>query len=331
MNTRKCRFTLILLSLALLPLALAVGSGRAAAETYPTRPVKIILPYPPGGPGDVIARIVAQKLSEGFGSQFYVENLPGAGGTIGAGIAANAPADGYTLLLGNQDMVIQQFIKAKVPYDPFKSFAPVAQIVAAPEMIVVHPSLPVHSMKELIELLRANPGKYSYASPGFGTSPHLACEWLFRLTYGLDVTHVPFQGGGPAVMSTLSGQTPILHIVLPAVATYVRDGKLRPLAVASTKRSPFFADLPTLQEALLPGHEIGFWTGILAPAGTPDEIVRRLHKQIAAMIALPDVKERLATLGFDPAVDTPEAFAALIKSQSDLWGKIVRDASLKAE
>src|SRR5262249_23943405 len=156
---------------------------------------------------------------------------------------ANAPADGYTLLLANQDLVIQQFIKAKVPYDPFKSFAPVAQIVAAPEMISVHPSLPAHSMKELIALLRANPGKYSYASPGFGTSPHLACEWQFRLTYGLDVTHVPFQGGGPAVMSTLSGQTPILHIVLPAVAAHIKHGKLRPLAVASTKRSPFFPDL----------------------------------------------------------------------------------------
>jgi tripartite-type tricarboxylate transporter receptor subunit TctC len=198
-------------------------------------------------------------------------------------------------------------------------------------MIMVHSSLPVQNMKELIALLRANPGKYSYASPGFGTSPHLACEWLFRLTYGLDVVHVPFQGAAPAVMSVLSGQTPILHIILPAVAPHIMDGKLRPLAVAALKRSPIFPDVPTLEEALLPGHEIGFWMGALVPAGTPADIVQRLQKEIAAMVELPDVKERLATLGFDPAVGTSDAFARHIKAQSDLWGKIVHDANLKIE
>jgi tripartite-type tricarboxylate transporter receptor subunit TctC len=328
MNTRTYRFTLTLLSLFVV---LFAGQPAAKAETYPTRPVKIILPYPPGGPGDAIARIVAQKLSEGFGSQFYVENLPGAGGAIGAAAASKAPADGYTILLANQDLVIQPIVKAKVPYDPFTSFTPVSQIVAAPEMIVVHPSLPVQSMKELIALLRANPGKYSYASPGFGTSPHLACEWLFKLTYGLDVTHVPFQGAAPAVVSALAGQTPIFHNVLPTVAPYIKDGKLRALAVASIKRSPVFPDVPTLEEALLPGHEVGFWMGALVPAGTPAEIVQRLQSQITELVALPDVKERLATLGFDPAAGTSHGFADHLKAESNLWGKIVRDAQLKIE
>jgi tripartite-type tricarboxylate transporter receptor subunit TctC len=205
----------------------------------------MVVPYPPGGPNDVIARILAQKLSEALGGQFYVENQAGAGGTIGAGAVANASADGHTMLVANQDIIVQPIIKAKVPYDPFKSFAPVTLVVGAPEMIVVNPTLPVQSMKELFALLKANPGKYSYASPGYGTTPHLACEWLFKLTYGLDVVHVPFQGAAPAVQSVLAGHTPIFHNVLPAVAPHIRQGTMRALAVASSKRSPFFPDVPS--------------------------------------------------------------------------------------
>jgi tripartite-type tricarboxylate transporter receptor subunit TctC len=330
MKTRKCLFTVISLSFASLVTVFAASQRGALAEGYPSHAVKLVVPYPPGGPGDALGRIVAQKLSEGGSGPFYVVNMPGAGGTIGgAAAAANAPPDGYTVLLANQDLVIQPIIKTKVPYDPFKSFVPVSQIVAAPEMIVVHPSLPVGNMKELIALLRANPGKYSYATPGYGTSPHLACEWLFRLTYGLDVTHVPFQGAAPAVMSTLSGQTPIFHNMLPTVAPYIKEGKLRPLAVASLKRSPVFPDVPTLEEALLPGHEVGFWMGALVPADTPAGIVQWLQSRIATMVTLPDVKERLATIGFEPASDTSQAFAHHIKAEYELWGKIVRDAHLK--
>jgi tripartite-type tricarboxylate transporter receptor subunit TctC len=179
--------------------ASTVTQRYAGAESYPTRPVKIIQPYPAGGPGDVIARVLAQKLSEQTGGQFYVENLPGAGGTIGAGAASKAPADGYTILMINQDFVVQPIIKSKVPYDAFDGFAPVGLVATAPEMISVHPSVPVKDVKELIALLKANPGKYSYATPGYGTSPHLACERLFRISHGLDVVHVPFQGGAPAV------------------------------------------------------------------------------------------------------------------------------------
>jgi tripartite-type tricarboxylate transporter receptor subunit TctC len=301
------------------------------AEVYSAKPVKIVVPYPAGGPNDTIARLIAQKLSERLGGQFYVENLPGAGGTIGTDAAARAPADGSTILIANQDFVVQPIIKAKVPYDPFNSFVPVSQIVSAPEMIVVHPSLPVTTVDELIALLRANPGKYSYASPGYGTSPHLACEWLFRLTYNLDVTHVPFQGAAPAVMSALSGQTPIFHNTLPAVAQHIKDGKLRALAVASRVRSAMFPEVPTLAEAGVPGHEVAFWIGALVPAGTPVNLVQQLQREIAAIAALPDIRDRLAALGFDLVGGPPQDFAALIKAESDKWRNVVTEAHLKID
>jgi tripartite-type tricarboxylate transporter receptor subunit TctC len=313
-------------------LAAGVMTARPAdAQTYPARPVKLVVPYAPGGPNDIMARLIAQKLSEALGGQFYVENSPGAGGTIGAGAVAGAPGDGHTLLVANQDVIVQPIIKNKVPYDPFKSFTPVTLVVSAPEMIVVHPSLPAKDMKELIELLKANPGKYSYASPGYGTTPHLACEWLFKLEYGIDVTHVPFQGAAPAVQSTLSGQTPIFHNVLPAVAPHIRQGTMRPLAVAANKRSPFFPDVPTLAEAGIPGHEVGFWLVVLAPAGTPRDTVDVLNRQIARILDLPDVKERLQTIGFDPASSTPDAAAAHMKAETDKWTTVVRDAKIKIE
>jgi tripartite-type tricarboxylate transporter receptor subunit TctC len=313
-------------------LAAGVMTARPAdAQTYPARPVKLVVPYAPGGPNDIMARLIAQKLSDALGGQFYVENSPGAGGTIGAGAVAGAPGDGHTLLVANQDVIVQPIIKTKVPYDPFKSFTPVTLVVSAPEMIVVHPSLPAKDMKELIALLKANPGKYSYASPGYGTTPHLACEWLFKLEYGIDVTHVPFQGAAPAVQSTLSGQTPIFHNVLPAVAPHIRQGTMRPLAVAANKRSPFFPDVPTLAEAGIPGHEVGFWLVVLAPAGTPRDTVDVLNRQIARILDLPDVKERLQTIGFDPASSTPDAAAAHMKAETDKWTAVVRDAKIKIE
>ena len=313
-------------------LAAGVMTARPAdAQNYPARPVKLVVPYAPGGPNDIMARLIAQKLSEALGGQFYVENSPGAGGTIGAGAVAGAPGDGHTLLVANQDVIVQPIIKSKVPYDPFKSFTPVTLVVSAPEMIVVHPSLPAKDMKELIELLKANPGKYSYASPGYGTTPHLACEWLFKLEYGIDVTHVPFQGAAPAVQSTLSGQTPIFHNVLPAVAPHIRQDTMRPLAVAANKRSPFFPGVPTLAEAGIPGHEVGFWLVVLAPAGTPRDTVDVLNRQIARILDLPDVKERLQTIGFDPASSTPDAAAAHMKAETDKWTTVVRDAKIKIE
>ena len=208
---------------------IATEDRAAVAQAYPSKPVKLVVPYPPGGPNDVIARILAQKLAEGLGGTFFVENIAGAGGTIATGQAANAATDGTAILVANQDLIVQPIIKAKVPYDPFRSFVPVSLVVSAPEMIVVHPSLPVKDLKELIALLKANPGKYSYASPGYGTTPHLACVWLFNLDNGIEITHVPFQGAAPAVQSVLTGQTPVFHNVLPAVAPHIRAGTNTPI------------------------------------------------------------------------------------------------------
>ena len=217
---------------------IATQERAAVAQAYPSKPVKLVVPYAPGGPTDIIARILAQKLAEGLGGSFFVENTAGAGGTIATGQAANAAADGTTILVANQDLIVQPIIKTKVPYDPFRSFLPVSLVVSAPEMIVVHPSLPAKDLKELIALLKTNPGKYSYASPGYGTTPHLACVWLFNLENGIDITHVPFQGAAPAVQSVLAGQTPVFHNVLPTVAPYIRAGTMRALSVAASKRTP---------------------------------------------------------------------------------------------
>jgi tripartite-type tricarboxylate transporter receptor subunit TctC len=328
MKPTRSWFAVALLALG----ALAGAMDRPAqAQNYPARPVKLVVPYAPGGPNDIVARILAQKLAEALGGQFYVENTPGAGGTIGMGAAANAPGDGHTLLVANQDLIVQPIIKAKVPYDPFKSFAPITLVVTAPEMLVVHPSMPVKDVKELIALLKANPGKYSYASPGYGTTPHLACEWLFRVDNGIDITHVPFAGAAPATQSALSGQTPVFHNVLPAVAPHIKAGTLRALAVAAVKRTPQFPDLPTIGEAGFPGHEVGFWMGVFASTGTPQPVIDLLNTQITRIMNLPDVKERFATIGFDPTLSTPAELTAHMKAETDKWSKVVREANIKID
>ena len=310
---------------------IAAADRTAVAETYTSKPVKLVVPYAPGGPNDLVARILAQKLTEGFGGSFFVENTVGAGGTIATGQAANAAADGTTILVANQDLIVQPIIKAKVPYDPFKSFTPVSLAVSAPEMIVVHPSLQVKDLKELVALLKANPGKYSYASPGYGTTPHLACVWLFNLENGIDVTHVPFQGAAPAVQSVLAGQTPVFHNVLPAVAPHIRAGTMRALAVASSNRTQYFPDVPTIGEAGYPGHEVGFWMGVFVPVGTPKDLVDVLNKQVARIMTLPDVKERMATIGFDPTVSTSEELNDHMKAETEKWSKVVRQANIKID
>jgi tripartite-type tricarboxylate transporter receptor subunit TctC len=207
----------------------------------------------------------------------------------------------------------------------------VASVAASPETISVNPSLPATNMQELIALIRANPRKYSYASPGYGTSPHVACERLFNLTYGLDVVHVPYQGGGEAVLATVAGHTQILHITLPLAAPYIKEGKLRGLAVADKVRSPLLPDVPTLEEAGIPKHEVGYWTGVVAPAGTPPDIVSQINKQIAKIIARPEVKERLTALGFAPVPNTPKGFADYMQAQSDEWDRVVREAAIKID
>jgi tripartite-type tricarboxylate transporter receptor subunit TctC len=326
--TKPCLY----LTLPLATLSLATPSFAAelsGGEKYPIRPIRMIVPYPPGGGNDVIARMLVQRLSE-TGIQSYVENLPGAGGTIGAGAAAKAPADGYTVAVVNQDFVIQPAVKATVPYSPFGSFAPVTMVATAPESISVHPSFPASNILELVAVLKSNPGKYGYASPGYGTSPHVASERLFKLTYGLDVTHVPFQGASPAITSTIAGHTAILPFGLYVIAPYVNDGKLRTLAVADSRRSPLLPDVPTLTEAGVQGNDYGFWVGMVAPAQTPGALIKQLNRQVAQVVSAPDMQARLAQLGFRPVASTPEEFNDQLKAEAAQWSGIVRDAGSRS-
>lgn len=314
---------------------IAVYVGASAAIAQPVgaecaQSVKIIVSYPPGSPDDVIARILAQKLSE-TGGRFHVENMPGAAGMIGTAAAARASPDGCTMVIVNQNFVVQPAIGEKLSYDVPESFTPVALLLAAPETISVNPSVPATTLRELAAVVKANPGKYNYASPGFGSSPHLASERLFKHSLGLEIVHVPFQGGPPAVASTVAGHTQILHLTLPVVAPLVRDGKLRLLAIADTKRAPEFPDVPTLGEAGIANHEVGFWDGIMLPKGTPDDIVERRYRQISEIMALPEVKDRLGALGYT-LVNGPRAqFAAHLQSELVKWKAIVRDGGIKVE
>jgi tripartite-type tricarboxylate transporter receptor subunit TctC len=318
-------------AIACAAVALFTGPSHAQSAAYPSRNVRVVVPYPAGGPTDVMARLLTQKLSEALGQQFYVENQGGAGGTLGTIAVANAPPDGYTLLFMTPDFIVQPIVRAKPPFDPVKDFAPVTQLAAAPEMIAINPSLPAKNLQELVALLKANPGKHQFATPGAGSTPHLEGEWIYRITYGLDVVHVPFQGAAPAITSTIAGHTTIVHMTMPALTPHVRDGKLRGIAITGGKRAPALPDVPTLKEAGLPDFEVEFIMGVVAPAGTPRDVVEKLHRAIATALALPDVRERLATLGFEPVGSTPAEFSARIAAGLDLWGKVVRAANIRID
>jgi tripartite-type tricarboxylate transporter receptor subunit TctC len=311
---------------------LAAIASSVRAKDYPEKPVRIVVAYAPGGVTDVLARIIAPKLSEAFGGRFYVENLPGAGGDIGTARAAAAPADGTTILFAPPDFVTSPALKAKTPYDPIAGFAPVTLVATSPGVISVHSSLGVSSLQELFALLRANPGKYSYATPGYGTLPHLAAERLLRLARGLDVIHVPFQGFGPAITSTVAGHTQILIGGAPSlIATHVKAGTLRALAVTGNRRSLELPDVPTKEEAGASDWDAGFWGAVLVPAGTPRNIIDVLHSQIVQIMMQPDVKDRLRTLDFEPVGSAPDEFAAWLKTEYAKWGHVVRQANLKVE
>ena len=305
-------------------------AGDALAQAYPNKAVRMLVPFAAGGPTDVIARIVGQKLSESLGQQFVVENVGGAGGNTGTAMAAKSPADGYTILVVSTGFVINPSLYAKVPYDVIKDFAPVTLVAASPNMLTVNPSVPAKTVKELIEVIRTNPGKYSFAQPATGSTPHLAGE-LFKLTYKLDMVMVPFTGAALAVNSTIGGHTPIAFTALPPTISNVKDGKLRGLAILAAKRSAALPDVPTMAEAGIPNQESDTLTGIVVPADTPNEIVALLQREVAKIVALPDIKEKLLTLGFDPIANTPAEFGARIKVEMAKWAKVVHDAKLRIE
>jgi tripartite-type tricarboxylate transporter receptor subunit TctC len=310
--------------------ALSTLPGRAQAQAYPARPVRMIVPFAPGGQNDAIGRLVAQKLSEHLGKQFVIENVGGGGGSIGTGRVAQAARDGYTILVMDTGLVINPLVYPKMPYDPFKDFDPVSLAAITTQVLTVTPSLPVHSVRELVTLLKANPGKYSYGSAGLGTPAHMTAE-LFRLSLGLNVVHVPFTGAGPAVASTIAGHTPIAFSSPASSIAQAKDGKLRALAVATGKRLSALPDVPTMAEAGFPEVEGNFWVGVFAPAGTPADIVALLHREIGKAVALSDMRERLDALGFEPAATTPQEAAATLRSDSAKWAKVIQAAGIKAE
>ncbi|MEJ0076400.1 MAG: tripartite tricarboxylate transporter substrate-binding protein [Alphaproteobacteria bacterium] len=310
--------------------ALMLSTATGFADNYPSKPVRVVVGFAAGGPSDVIGRIVAQKLSEALGQQFYVENVGGAGGNTAAGQVARAAPDGYTIHIVSTGFMVNMSLYAKVPYDAVKDFAPVTLVAYSPNVVVVNPSVPAKDIRELVQLIRNNPGKYSFAGPGVGSTPHLAGE-QFRLAFNLDLIHVPFTGAGPAIQSTLGGHTPIAFTALPPALAAVKDGKLRMLGVATPQRAASVPEVATFAEQGIKDQDSDTLTGLVVPAATPREIVELLQKEIAKAVAQPDVKEKLATLGFVPVANTPEEFGARIKSEIEKWGKVVRDAKLRIE
>jgi tripartite-type tricarboxylate transporter receptor subunit TctC len=301
----------------------------ALAQRYPARAVRVIVPYAPAGPADILARLTAQKLSEQLGKQFYVENVGGGGGNIGMGQGARAAPDGYTVLVVPPNLVANPAMYDTVPYDPYKDFDPVTVAVSAPTVLSVHPSLPVQNVKELVALIKSGSTKYSFASPGIGTPPHLIGEH-FRLSLDLDLVHVPFNSAGQAVTSTLGGHTPIAFSSLPPAVPQIKDSKLRGLAVTSKTRSPAIPDVLSMAEAGYPELEGEGWFAFIVPAGTPKEVTALLSREITKLIALPDIKEKLAALGFTAIAMTPDESAALFRTESSKWTKVIREAGIKA-
>jgi tripartite-type tricarboxylate transporter receptor subunit TctC len=300
----------------------------ASADVYPVKPVRIIVPFAAGGPNDLAARLIAQGLSESLGKQFYVENIGGAGGNVGTGQAARAASDGYTLIAVAPSYVANPALFDSVPYDPAKSFDAVTLAATASTILTVHPSVPASTVAELIAAIKATPGRYSYASPGTGTPPHLLGE-LFRLSLQLDMVHVPFSSGGQAIGSTLSGHTPISCGAVPPAMQHVKEGKLRALAITSTAPSEALPGVPTIAQAGYPDFAADIWTAVLVPAGCPKEIISLLQREIARLMAWPEIRERMAALGYQTVGNMPAECAKHIMTEATRWAKVIREAGIK--
>jgi len=317
-------------SLTLLCAALAAVFSPAQAQQYPTKPVRLVVPSAPGGGTDITARIIAPTLSERLGQQVVVENRAGAGTMIGGEVVARAAPDGYTLLVGISTLAINPAMYKKVPYDALKDFAPVVQLVSLSNLLVTHPSLPAQSVKTLIAFARARPGQIHYASAGVGTNPHLSVELFLSMT-GLRMVHVPYKGSGQGIVDVVAGHVPVM---MPSILTglpHAKTGRLRGLGVTGTKRAGAAPEIPTIAEAGVPGYEAVQWFGVLAPAGTPREIIVRLHGEIVRLLNAAEVRGRLLGDGADPVGSSPEEFAAFLRAETAKWAKVVKDAGIQPE
>lgn len=325
-NTNRCANGFVMAIL----LSLGVIQAQAQAPAYPSKPVKVIVALAAGSGADFVARIVTSKLAEGFGQQFVVENRGGAGGNIGVEAAARSAPDGYTLLTIAAGQAINAALYPKLNYNLEKDFEPIGLMASAPLILVVHPSLPVKSVKELIVFAKARPGKLYYASSGNGSSPHLAAE-MFKAQAGVNIVHVPYRGSPQAVTDLIAGEVSLVFLAPSSVLSHVRSGRLRALAVCSAQRSVTAPGLPTMAEAGVPGFEAGTWTALLAPAGTPPDIVIRLNRELTTIVRAPDVRERLAAQGFDAVSSTPAEIAAYLRSEIAKWAKVVKATGVRVD
>jgi len=316
-----------LVLLAMVGLLVAFAS-RSSAQDYPTRPVRIIVPFPPGAINDTIGRLLAAQLTERFGKQFVVENKPGAGGVVGTEVAANAPKDGYTLLIVSTPYTLAPTLY-KLSYDPHTAFTPIAFVLSAPNVIVVHPSV-AKSLKELIDVAKQKPGEIQYGSGGVGSFMHLGGE-LFKLSAGVDLLHVPYKGGGPALTSLIGGHVGVAFATTVTAPPHVRAGKARALAVASKNRHPLFPEVPTTEEAGLPGYEVANWVGVVAPAGTPPAIITKLHEAITALQDSPEMQRQVAAQGAEIVKKSPDQFGVFIRDEIDKWARVIKAGNIKAE
>lgn len=327
--TRSCSWLLALLFAS--TAAPAQSASTVSAPAYPYKSVRMVVPFAAGaGSNDIMARLVAQKLSDSFGQQVVVDNRPGASGIIGTDIVAKAQPDGYTVLMMSLTLTVNPTLFKKLPYRTEKDLTPVTEVASAPLMLVIHPSLPVKSVREFIAYAKAHPGKLNFGSGGPGTTPHLAGEMLKTMA-GIQVTHIPYKGGAPALADLVGGQIQFMCENIPGTLPFAKAGRLRALAITDTKRSPLLPELPTLDESGLKGYEIVGWNGLFVPAGTPPAIVNKLHAAVVKALALPDVRERLTTMGADGVGNTPQQFTAFIKAEIAKWAKVVKDAGIKVE
>jgi tripartite-type tricarboxylate transporter receptor subunit TctC len=303
----------------------------ALAQAWPSKPIKYVVPFAPGGTTDILARTVGEKLSIALGQPVVVENKPGAGGGVGADFTAKAAPDGYTIMGGTiSTHAINASLYSNLPYDPVKDFAAITMIARVPNLLVINPGIPAKNVAELIALMKANPGKFTFASSGNGTSQHLSGE-LFKSMAGVDMQHIPYKGSPPALQDVVGGQVSMTFDNITTAWPLAKAGKLRPLAVTTAKRSSVAPEVPTLAESGLPGFEIGSWQGVFAPAGTPPEIVKRLNAEIVKILNMPDVKEKLIGLGAEPVGDTPEQFSAYVKTEVVKWSDIVKKSGAKVD
>lgn len=303
----------------------------AALAQYPNKPIRVVVPFPAGGTTDILARAASQKMSEAWGQPVIVDNRPGAAGNIGAELVAKSANDGYTLLMGTVGThAINTALYAKMPYDHVKDFVPIVLVAGVPNVLVIHPSVPANSVQELIAYGKANPGKLNFASSGSGTSIHLAGE-LFKVSTGVQMQHVPYKGSAPALTDLMGGQVQLMFDNLPSALPHIRAGKLKALAVTSSKRAPALPDIPTIAETGVAGFEASSWFGLLAPAGTPRDVVVKVNAEVAQWLASPDAREKLTTAGANAAGGSPEDFASHIAAETAKWAKVVKESGAKAE